>query len=237
MEKTITQTQLDPASIDLLEDAIGALCELRSMHNDLLFVGRIQAFDGDTLTIYASGGGQVPPVVFNTEFKLHIRAHGRSVTVWSGAICGSSRTFWKLDRLERYSHQEHRQHFRQRAAVPAEVLCINSLFDRSKRHPERKHYRATQARLVDISLGGVQVRSAERFERGDWLLLTGVQLLPNAAPFVFTCQVCWADRAGPREFTFGCRFTTMSAQEQDRLCSGIFTLQRLDLQKHKGEDL
>ncbi|BDF72449.1 hypothetical protein CE91St41_34310 [Oscillospiraceae bacterium] len=231
------QSPMEPAAPPppSLGQIVGARCELRSQEdNSLVFLGRIQGFDGRAVTVYAAAGGEVPPVIYNTPFKLVIRAPGRSALVWRGKICGSARGFWKLDQLSVFHYAEHRAHFRQPVSLPARVLCINSLHGSS---PRRFSPSLLQpCRVMDVSLSGVRLRCREAFVRGDWLLLTGLDLLSDGEPpFAPTCRVCWADRLQGNEFLFGCSFSPMGLQEQDRLCAAIFTLQRRDIFSHRKD--
>lgn len=214
--------------------AIGALCEIRNKDNVLIFLGRIQDFDGVGVTITASNGGELPPVIFNAEFKVIVRPAGRSTLVWRGKICGSSPTFWKLDQLVRLNAKESRAHFRQRASAPAFSTCINDVPHDQRNAAATEELPKAPCLVVDISLGGIQIQSSEHYNRGDLLLITGLSLPPDEdRPFTLTCRVCWADLIGNNKFLFGCSFASMSALDQDLLCSAIFALQRIDLQSRR----
>lgn len=210
-----------------LRNSVGSRCELRNHDNNLIFLGRIHSFDGTAITIYSAAGRELPPVIFNTEFKLIIRIPGRPALVWGAQVCGSTPGFWKLDHLVRFHFSEHRSHFRQPVSIPARVTKIENPLIQAETAP-------TDCRILDISLGGIQLKSRERFERGDWLQVSDAMLASKQPrPFSFTGQVCWADRQGGGEFLFGVRFAPMGMGEQDRLCSAIFSLQRMDLQSHR----
>lgn len=214
-----------------LREAVGSLCELRSMDNSLIFLGRLQDYDGDAVLITGDGAGEVPPVVYNTPFKVVVHAHGQPVRTWRGAVCGSAPGFWKLDRLRPAHASELRAHFRQVSMVHANALCVNALYPSHRSLPRARPHPAI---IMDISLGGLQLRSRETFESGDWLLLTDVDLSPQPSPrpFVLTCQVRWAEQARNGSIC-GCLFAPMDPAEQDRLCAAIFELQRLDIQLHR----
>lgn len=221
-----------------LHRAVGSRCELRSNDNSLIFLGRIRQFDGKAITVYSATGKELPPVIFNTEFKIIIRVPGRSAQVWKGQIVGSATGFWKLDHLVRFTYAEHRSTFRQPISISAKVCRTSDPEARRKLMTyheemleEEKRGAPLDCRVLDISLGGLQLRCRERYERGEWLEVTQLRLLPGNEPaFMLVGQVCWADRAGSAEFLFGLRFAPMRMREQDRLCSAIFALQRLDLQ-------
>lgn len=214
------------------------------MKNDLVFLGKVRDFDGKALTVVNTAGVQVPPVIYNSEWKIFIRTalQGRKLhtTVVSGLICGSSRYLWKLDKLTRFKFDEQRSSFRQKVDAPATALCVNSIYRPGELHGNeavkaKAKEAAVPCRVVDISLGGLQMYCSERYSSGDYVLVSDAFLLPNEDAFAFTCQIRWADRANPREFYFGCHFTNPTEAEQDRLCHVMFELQRMDIKNHRKE--
>lgn len=221
---------------DVIEYVTGASCEIRSTDNILVFLGKVRDFNGNSITIAESTGAEVPPVIFNTEFKFIIHPlnwGGKPPVVGVGAICGSTRHIWKMDQLTRYHFTEQRSSYRQQVNTPARALFVNPIYGHGAPSREEHFHRTSDCRILNISLGGAQFRSRERFQSGDWVLLMGAQLLPDEPPFTLTCQICWADRVSAREFLFGCRFTNLTEWEQDRLCGCIFRLQRLDIKNHR----
>ena len=223
--------------IDELIDANGAGCELRSAKNDLIYFGRVYQSDGVSVSVMDATGRQVPPVIYNTEVKLIVRGLRRSKDaaplVLFGKVCGSTRSFWKIDRLAPFNFDERREAFRQKVSLPARVLCMNSVYKPGwEKGPKR--YPATQCKLEDVSMTGAMFASRETFEKGDWALLLDARFIKGALPFVFTCQIRRVDSRGARDFAYGCEFTHLSISERDRLVRTIFDIQREDIQGHRG---
>lgn len=224
--------------MDDMEEAMGAYCEMRGKDNLLVTVGHIEYVDRDkgAITVMALEG-DMPIVIYNTEFKLIIRPRGGATVVVYGLICGSSKTIWKLDRLRRFRFKENRDFFRQQVDTRLYATCINELY-RPKvttEGVEEDDDCVTPARLcrvMDVSLQGIQLRAKEAFfQVGDWLLLTDLILVPQQVrPHTFVCEVCRTQPAGRSEFLFGCRFQLVSEHQQDALCSDIFFLHRRDIQ-------
>lgn len=225
---------------ELSERLGGAVCELRSMNNDLLFIGKVLGCNNETIAVVEIHDSPVPPVIYNTEFKILARpGGGRPFLALAGSICGSTRQMWKLNNLRMLRAEERRMGFRQRVDCPALVQEWNdSLFLPAHGGPLPcpPQYASLPCRLVDISLGGLQFRAEARFERGAQLLVHNFVLLPRTDPFAFPCQVCWADRADVRSFTFGCKYGDIPERQQDRLCKAILDLQRLDIQAHRPQE-
>lgn len=222
--------------LEEIKHIIGSRCELRSLNNDLVFMGIIHAFNGDALTVEEAGGGIVPPVIYNTEFKLvlHLRENGTShIVVLYGQISGSTRTFWRLDRLRRFIFAEQRNSFRQKVSIEASSLCVNPIYRPSA--PWRERCTITPTTLSDISMGGVRFRSRTQHVTGDYVALMDVTLLPNDPPYLLVCQICWVDRFDPHQFLCGGRIVNLTPKDQDRLCGDIFQLQRLDVQARRSK--
>lgn len=229
-EDTLEQKQA--ALLDKLENMIGISCELRSMTNRLVCLGRLSDAKDGVIVIVASDGTQMPRAIYNTEYKLIFRPHGEATFVLCGKISGSSTTFWKLDRFYVFNFTENRAYFRQPVSIQIYASCINALYQ--PEHQTGQMISAKPCRVADISLEGIRIYGEEGFQVGDWLLLSDLKLLPEAKQGNFAiCQVCRSEKAGRKEYLFGCRFAFMSEQEQDQLCADIFTLQRKDIQAHR----
>lgn len=214
-----------------LRQAVGCLCEVRTPANKLIFLGRIQDFDGCSVTVFPTGGKEAPPVIFNDEFKLVLRIPRRSVSVWRGSVRGSTRWFWKLDQLERYHLQELRANFRQPVDLRANVLCVNALYP-EKSCPEPQ-YDWKLCRVLDISLGGLRLQGQPFFHLHDYLVVTDLFLDEfSPRPYVFTVKVRWETIRSRLEAQYGCAFEPMGVREEDRLCAAILKLQREDLSAH-----
>lgn len=150
-----------------------------------------------------------------------------------GNICGSSRSFWKLNRLVSCHRKEQRVNFRQPVSLRANALCINALYPGSPRGKDE--YFARLCKVVDVSLGGIQLRGQDVYQPGDHLLLMNLWLdQSQSQPFVFTVQVRWSAPISTVETRLGCSFESMSIRDEDRLCAAILELQRLDLASHKN---
>lgn len=220
-------------SLAELREAVGHLCEVRKPNNTLVFLGRVQGLDGKALSVWPAGGREAPPVIYNDEFKLVLHVPQKAVLVWMGKICGSSRSFWKLDNLVKCHQKEQRVNFRQPVSLRANALCINAMYPGSPRGEDT--YYARLCKVVDVSLGGVQLRSQDHYRPGDHLLLMNLWLdQTQPQPFVFTVQIRWVEKISSVESRLGCFFEPMSIRDEDRLCAAILELQRMDLANHNN---
>lgn len=222
-----------PAHSEDLRRAVGCLCEVRNPDsNRLIFLARVRNFDGRAVTVLPTGGRETPPVLYNAEYKLVLRIPDSPALVWRGLICGSTRSFWKLDHLSRCHHKEQRGNFRQPIQARATALCINALYPGAPVSSEA--YYSRTCRVLDISLGGIQLQCEDLYSPGDYLAIMNLYLESSSSrPFLFTVRIRWAEQIpGQRFCRCGCSFEPMSVQEEDRLCAAILSLQREDIAAH-----
>lgn len=215
-----------------LRDTEGCLCEVRRTDNEMVFLARVQESDGKSVSLVPEGEEQIPPTIYNNEYKLVFYVSGKQALSWSGRICGSTPAFWKLDRLMPYHLREQRNHFRQPIFVEVDVLCINALYGSSL---GRRESNTRPGRVLDISLGGLRMNSRETYQVGDHLLVSNLWLKSvRDRPFTFPVTVRWSEAVNAYEVRYGCSIERLSARDEDRLCNAIFTLQREDIAAHSA---
>ncbi len=206
--------------VDMLNLYEGMTIEVLTLDNKLTFVGKVMRFNGTTITIRDSVGRELPPVLYNKEIKLRC-FQGADTLVMHGQVCGSNRQIWKVDRLKNMFVEEKRAFFRQGVNLTVQVVC------------ERLGEDARQCRVLDVSAGGLLLRSREPFEEGDLLSVDGVRVVKEEAPFSFLCRVRGVRPGDWSGRLFGCQFTELASKEEDRLLRAIFTAQRRDIQNKK----
>lgn len=233
--------------IKQLKENIGALVEVRSNENDLIYVGKLSAVGEMNITVSEDKNGSLPPPIYNMEVKLNIRGPHLSLMVLGGRVGMSGEDFWCVNTLRHYKSSENRNYFRQRVSARAVVSRV-ALYD----IPDADAYRVNPevvpgeevdaeekpvpARLVDISLGGILFGSREMFAQGELVELTNVMLLTDELPFKFLCKILRVDtQSRPDMVLCGCKFEQMPEREQDRLCRAIFVLQRNELRKRRQQ--
>lgn len=214
---------------DELDIRPGMTVEVLTLDNRLTFVGRVDRFNGRSIVIRESRGGELPPVVYNKEIKLRF-FQGQDSLVLHGKICGSSRAIWKLDRLEGRSAKEQRTFFRQRISRDIKAVCTR--LD----GPEGREGETLPCQILDVSAGGLLMSSHTQYEMGDQLRIDDLRLAPEMDTFTFNCRV---RRVGKREMgriRYGCQFDTLPPREQDRLLRAIFIVQREEIRTQKERD-
>lgn len=207
----------------------GSIVEVLTQDNRLEVLGRVIAYTGDMISIQDAQGRDLPSVLYNRDVKLRIMQNGVSGIIL-GKICGSTRQFWKIDRLQKTTVSEKRENFRQVVRTGAKVQCLQ----RSTKAPRLSRGQdPSTCSVLDISTGGILFRSTEPFQLGDRLLLTDVRI-GQEKPFRFTCFVLRVENVPGRGWQFGCQFESMDQREEDRLLRAIFSVQRQEIHKSRG---
>lgn len=227
----------DPEELyEQIKKAVGSYCELKNTNNRLITLGRLHSVQDHVLIIVSPDGGEMPPVIFNTELKVVIRPKGLPAIVAMGVVSGSARSFWKVEQVAKFNYKENRSYFRQPVTANAQVYAIKSPISDEDALLEALPEHLESCTVLDVSLEGVRFRTPKHFQRGDWVRIVNLYLTEeDKRPFILTGQICWQDKAGRNEYMFGCRLGSMSEVEQDMLCHSIFTLQRRELQAWRGE--
>ena len=215
-----------------LEVEVGMLLEVLTESNEVLFRARVIDFDGESIRIRNDNGGEVPPVVYNTEYKLRGYLDNDRRVVYHGTVCGSTRTIWKMDQLANWFTWEKREFFRQNISVEALVTRVKWAGD-TKDDPPRTEEKVN-CKLLDVSGGGVLIACDATYSRGDQLRVGNAEILPETEPYSFRCSVRRAEQARYTNL-YGCQFLNMSPSEQDRLVRAIFTLQREEAKRLRGK--
>ncbi len=200
-------------------DWTGALCEVLTMKNDLLFVGMVGTYDPATgeISVELRKGESTPQgIIHRTEVKVRLHAiRGQSgVVLVYGVITRNTPDQWWIEVDRTIACLERRESFR----LPLKGKATISSPDG----------RSQPCELVDISLTGVGFRCRVPFAEEDQLLLSGVRLLEGGMDYTFRCHVRRVVDAGEGEkwrYFCGCSFYDLRSGQEDRLCQDLFTLQ------------
>ena len=207
----------------------GMTVEVLTMENRLVFVGKVERYQDGAVILRDAKGNDLPQVVYNRELKLRYSRGGDSALV-QGKICGSTDQIWKLDRLESKFTKEQRAFFRQSISTRVQGKC----FRRSSRNIVAKE--GFPCQVLDVSAGGLLIKSEEAYEAGDRLTIMGVCLSQSVAPFNFECRVRRVGRTEQGLTSYGCQLEALPAKEQDRLLRAIFTVQREEIREQQKKD-
>ena len=193
----------------------GCLCEVLNEENRLLFVGRLQRYDQRErmLCVEVRKRESTPRgVLYHAPVGVRLRERGE-VILFRGLVERNASDFWRIAIQDVIATPERRENFRQ------PVNGAGTLVDgQGRRLP---------CRLVDVSLGGVQIRCSAGYQEGEELALT-FQLLEGGPQHQVLCVVRrTVDAPGEHGmFGYGCSFRRLRPWQEDQLCRDIFALQK-----------
>lgn len=197
----------------------------------VLFSGKVDEYDGDTLYLLDPDGGDVPPISFGSEVKLRCELPDERIAVYHGTILGSRSNMWKVGELCDWYGWNRRNFYRQPIAVEAKVLRLKRANPASYRELDMK----VSCKLLDISGGGLLLACSKAvFEVGDQIQVSDIKVLPNEKPFLVLCSVKRIEKARFNNI-FGCQFIGLDEKEQDRLVRAVFRLQ-VEERRKRAED-
>lgn len=211
---------------------LGRTVEVLTMENKLTFMGKISEFDGKVMCVEDASGRDTPSVLYNSKIKLRVFKSGGIPVVVYGFICGSSESFWKLDRLESCDVSEKREHFRHGIFTGAKLFRTDGV---NAAGVPRTVGAPIKCEVEDVSAGGVLIKCRESFQEGEVLLLSELVIAQDMSPFTFACVVR-RRRSPPEEldFLYGCQFEGMNPKEEDRLLKAILIDQRNNLRRERN---
>lgn len=214
---------------DGLEAIVGTLCEIKTIHNDLLVVARaisLDEHDGSRVNFApASDEERLPLLAFNTRVKVVCFAgrdgfmllNGRTYISNSDALC--------LVEVMPAMSTNRRKYFRLNTLVNGSMMIKSG---------EEVFDGPFDIRICDISLGGVRISTMRPLNVGD-TIMTSFELLEKKMEFC-----CLVRRKIPPKSTspeaprqYGCEFINFSNRQLDTLCGTLFKLQRLEIQRKK----
>lgn len=210
------------------EQAAQYHCEVRGLDDRPVFLADVKDYDGDSFRLFPTLDADAPSVIYNSRYKLVFRTPCQPIPVWTGRVRGSTYEFWKMDELTRL-RDEQRASFRQRVSLSAVVRNLLGLPENGETLTEAYYSRDyDQCEVLDVGMGGLQLRSSHSFSENDLLAVTGLRLYHDPQPFSLPLQVRWVS-AGDGAYRYGCAFRSVPEQEERRLCAAMFSLQRASM--------
>lgn len=200
----------------LIREQRGALCEVMTMENRLLFVGSLTdgRLDANEICVELHKGGRIPlGIIHRMEVKVRVHVRGGDVVLLLGEVTRSGSEFCWLEVQEITTRPERRENFRIKVQAQAAVTGEDG--------------ETAPCDLVDISLTGLCFSSRMDYQIGEKLTIHGLQLRRAGTVYELDCHVCRTapDQACDGRSLYGCRFSGLTGVKEDWLCRDIFALQ------------
>lgn len=214
-----------------LADYVGCSCEVKTMENDLLVVGKVRNIiyddDGTALEIVSPDGDEMPTAAFGIPVKVNVFNNKLGYLGLGGKIYITHSSFWRINEISTLGENERRGYFRIKIHSPAEVIG-----------PDIKNIvRSFKCFVTSISLSGLLIAVEDEesyFREGTELVVKGLRIGESVEIFDVTCMVKRVAEHHSLGKLYGCQFVGIKSKEVDRLCQEIFKKQRQDIQKRRG---
>ena len=215
---------------ELLRQYLHATCEVKTLENDLLLLGKVRDIvDGLSLSldIVGSDGNPLPQFQYGVPVKLNLYSSTHGMLVLGGRVYMANPAFWRVSNISQYQHIERRSFFR---VVTHATGLVSGLPAPGQEPPP-----AFPAQLINISLSGVLFSApAGIAAEGELIQLFAVRLVDDMPPFSFHCYIHSMEQAPGDGLLYRCSFEKLDQKETDRLCKAVFALQRALIQKQRN---
>lgn len=180
----------------------------------LLFAAKMQDIKENTAKLYQ----YTEPVIPDPEEPLQVRIRGYNdrtghAVYMEGTILPGDKHIWHVENLVLVRAGRDRAFYRLDTNLNGTATSFQSFSAGEK-----------PCRLINISVGGACVGSAERYREQDKFLLK-VQLLEDREVSVLLCQVLRVVEKEDGRFEYGCRFLGMNEDSEAKISQNIFMAQ------------
>lgn len=205
----------EPPQPDWDEVYSGMRVEATSMDGQrLLFAAKMQDIQQNTAELYQ----YTEPTMPNPEEPMRVRIRGYNdrtnhAVYMEGTITPGEKHIWHVEDLVLVRAGQDRAFYRLETNLDATATSFQGFNAGEK-----------PCKLINISVGGACVGSAERYREHDKFLLK-VQLLEDRDVSVLLCQVLRVVEKEDGKFEYGCRFLGLNENAEAKISQNIFTAQ------------
>lgn len=210
----------------LTDDYKNSVCEIKSVHNDLLTTGRIYSISESNIEFVHPEDDKMPLIPYNTPVKVSVFNAKRGFRMLMGTVFISTDVFLRVADVQSLQDFERRGFFRMRVTIPSRIYLLET------EGSEDTEIQPVNVMIEDISLSGIQVSLERQLAIGETFSVE-VQLFKKK--MMFHCRITRVAREGKdnRHF-YGCAFFDQSERQIDDLCYDLFQLQRMEIRKRRS---
>lgn len=227
------------------QEYIGSLCEIKSLSNDLLAVGRIIKIDQSALELAANENERMPLLQYRMPVKLFVYNSKEGTRILVGIIYLSTENFVRAEEVKPLQDFERRGAFRVNTNVGGRLSVLLSdeeqarfdaaLAAASPEEAERMlDESAVEVKVLDISLTGVRLQSAVALNPGARYYIEFTLL---DSPMSLCLRVQRLIKMPNGDTQYGCTFFDFSERQMDSLCKELFQLQRHEKNRRRNSVL
>lgn len=218
-----------------LVNYIDSACEIYSVDNDLIAVGKLKDVRTEpclTVELSASSGGDMPKITPGTEIKISLVNTKLGFLGLFGRVYIVHDQFWRVDELRCLGEHERRGYFRVKSNSAARISPleeedkIDTLVDT-----------VYQGTVTNVSLSGLLFAiDVDKclFKVDSRLRVSGFSIGESPHRFTVICRVRRVMQHQVAGRLYGCEFEKMDEKESDKLCQALFAQQRVEIQRRRG---
>lgn len=213
-----------------LKKFVGCVCEIKTIENELLVLGRISTvldMEENSIEIVSSDGTDMPNVIFGTRVKINVFSNKYGFLGLEGQIYITHNSFWRIYDIACFGENERRGYFRINNYSVAEV----------ETETEDGLLLQYPCIVKSVSISGILIAVGDvecSFQIGTKLAVNNVTVGESHKSFNFKCIVRRVDYHSKHGRLYGCELQDMNQFEVEKLCQAIFAQQRIEIQRRRG---
>ncbi len=204
---------------DLDTNFVGALCEVKTLENQLLLIGTVSKIDRNdqvVVDIVSKNGEPLQLLEYNLRVKVVLRKNGKFL-VLGATTFASTKDICRIVNVKIFQDSERRKFFRVTSSAYAKAIDLEDTMNQVVQTHDIK--------LVDISISGIKFFCEHNFTTDETVSISNLYLAPELPVFELSCKIIDSISV---DGGFECRgnFVDLSEFTIDLLCKAIFKLER-----------
>ncbi len=217
------------------------MCEIKTMDNEFLAIGRISAYlpKNNSIEIVSCDGSDLPSMRYETKIKINIFGSKSGFLGLEGYVYIANSSFWRLYNVSSLGENERRSYFRIKISSRAEVEEITEQDQLENDGQEAADEQTVRypCTVMSVSISGTLIAIDDEscnFQVGSMLQINAFSVGEGGQAFTLKCRVKRSENHERLGKLLGCEFTDLNDKEIQSLCQAIFAQQRLEIHRKKG---
>lgn len=208
-------TEVNPEA-EKLKPYGGMQVEVTTLQGKELFIARLDNLQGTTAQLrqYSDADSSAEG---ESAGRIQIRGYSieeEKAIYLEGSLLPKSERVWQVEDLKLLKKENDRAFFRVDTDLEASVRSVGKI-----------EVKEGLCRLLNISVGGVCIRSAIQYHEKERLMLNVKWMEENDVSFLL-CKVLRVSKKEDDQFEYGCCFLELEETDRQKVAQTVFKLQR-----------